>query len=401
MPTDQNAVIDDLAQPCIAKLAANERRYPVEVGSLQQPAGRVKMRPPAGRILRPLATGLLAIAAAACGSDSTGPGGNGSAELSGMLVFVADSFGHSAVEAIETDGTGRRELVARSEGRIGTVLIGPDGDRLVFMRDSVPYRYDLPDGPLRHLEVEADATPEDWTPGDRIVWSLPDAGIGEGVRSFELFTTATDGTDPRIFELEVSRTETHALHFRRQFQDRVAFAATSAGVGREIYTIGVDGTGIQQVTEDEFAKGSPDPSPDGGRIAYRVVRDNLVLTIDMVDLTSGETSSLIGPEAFEPYQGGQVVQTAWSPQGDRVAVEVEHGATGIWIAPADGSAPDYLFRGDPTFGNLVWSRDGQWLLVRSPISGEISRLDPETGEFTDLTTSNEPGFSLRPVGLIP
>jgi hypothetical protein len=85
------------------------------------------------RILRYLATGLLAIAAA-CGSDSTGPGGNGPAELSGMLVIVADSFGHSAIEAIETDGTGRRELVARSQGRIGTVLIGPGGDRLVFMR---------------------------------------------------------------------------------------------------------------------------------------------------------------------------------------------------------------------------------------------------------------------------
>lgn len=80
-------------------------------------------------------------------------------------MFVADSSGHSAIEAIETDGTGRRELVARSEGRIGTVLIGPGGDRLVFMRDSVPYRYDLPDGPPQRLEVEADATPEDWTPG--------------------------------------------------------------------------------------------------------------------------------------------------------------------------------------------------------------------------------------------
>lgn len=359
------------------------------------------MRPPAAQILRPLAAGLLAIATAACGSDSTGPGGNGSAEFSGMLVFVADSSGHSAIEAIETDGTGRRELVARSEGRIGTVLIGPAGDRLVFMRDSVPYRYDLPDGPLQRLQVEADATPEDWTPGDRIVWSLPDAGVGGGVRSFELFTTASDGSEPTIFELAVSRTETHALHFRRQLQDRVAFAATSAGVGREIYTIGVDGTGLQRVTDDEFAKGFPDPSPNGSRIAYRVVRDNLVLTVDMVDLASGETSSLIGPEAFEPYQGGQVVRTAWSPQGDRVAAEVEFGATGIWIAHADGGAPDYPFRGDLTLGNLVWSRDGQWLLVRDPLSDEVSRLDPETGEFTALTTSNDSGFLLRPVGLIP
>jgi len=144
---------------------------------------------------------------ASCGGDSTGPGGNGSGgggsgELSGMLVFVEDSSGQAGIGAIRTDGPDRRELVARAEGRIGTVLIGPGGDRLVLMRDSVPYLYELPDGPLQPLDVQADATPEDWTPGDRIVWSLPDAGVGEGVRSFELFTTASDGSDPMLDRID-------------------------------------------------------------------------------------------------------------------------------------------------------------------------------------------------------
>lgn len=100
-------------------------------------------------------------------------------------------------------------------------------------------------------------------------------------------------------------------------------------------------------------------------------------------------------------RSGLVVQTVWSPQGDRVAAEVEHGATGIWIAHADGSAPTYPFRGDLTLGNLVWSLDGRWLFVRDPLSNEISRFDPESGAFTALTAGNDSRFLLRPVGLIP
>ena len=109
---------------------------------------------------------------------------------------------------------------------------------------------------------------------------------------------------------------------------RIAFMGGELGASEyDIWIVGVDGSGLRQLTDSFGSDGWPAWSPDGTRIAFTSVRDDCSYS-DAVDCrTTGDEG----------------------PHHD------------VWVVNVDGTG---LQRVTPEFGQFVtWSRDGEHLLV--------------------------------------
>ncbi len=148
---------------------------------------------------------------------------------------------------------------------------------------------------------------------------------------------------------------------------RIAFAA-DLGLGREIYTIKRDGTGLRQLTELDGDAFSPDWSPDGTRIAFW-------LADQAVYVMRADGSNLHVVTA----PGGQ---PAFTPDGHHLVYECPNctGGDGIFLMRADGSdAPGVRLSRNPFpdegDGNPEVSPDGQTVtFVRHKVNGELQAL---------------------------
>ncbi len=100
-------------------------------------------------------------------------------------------------------------------------------------------------------------------------------------------------------------------------------------------------------------------SPDGRRLAVGAGATSGGLNVWVKQLDRGSFTRL----SF----GGQDRRPVWSPDGRRVAFIRDTGSTSEVVArPADGSGSDQrLARLDRMVQEVSWSRDGQWLLLRT------------------------------------
>jgi len=154
----------------------------------------------------------------------------------------------------------------------------------------------------------------------------------------------------------------------------IVFAADT-GDGYELYTIGGDGSGLTQITDqDEGDAVTPDWSPDGTRIAFALERPEgpefcavMIMDADgsdIADLTAGQNpdgwSGCEGQPSFTPdgerivfgrYDDQTNVEDIWSMDltgGDRVAITDGngHGVTDPNVSP-DGERVSFVeFNGE-------------------------------------------------------
>jgi serine/threonine-protein kinase len=125
-------------------------------------------------------------------------------------------------------------------------------------------------------------------------------------------------------------------------------------------------------------------SPDGRRAAVSSGTTNGGLNIWVKQLDRGPFTRL----TF----GGQDRRPTWSPDSKLVAFVRDTGNNSIVLVhPADGSGPDRLLaRLDRKVQEIEWSRDGQWLALRTD-NGEAG-----AGDIVGVRTSGEGA----PVGLV-
>jgi Tol biopolymer transport system component len=122
------------------------------------------------------------------------------------IAFVADHGGFEQIEAIDWDGTHRRQLTNFTErGSIRSLSWSPDGTRLLFLRDDDLYRIDSDGSELVRLTTGPDLASPVWSPDGRQI--------------------ALSGFDPRY---------PHPPEFRYD--------------ARAVFTMNADGTGRFQVT---------------------------------------------------------------------------------------------------------------------------------------------------------
>ena len=146
------------------------------------------------------------------------------------------------------------------------------------------------------------------------------------------------------------------------FRTRMAYVAKS-GVAKEIYTMGVDGTGVARLTSDHNINLSPDWSPNGAKIAfacYRIEsgggRWKMESGIHVMNTDGSGARRLT--EGNRPY---------WSPDGTKILFfrSGDPPQRGWYVMNANGSRIRRLNReaalpkkDEPTFGTPCWSPDG-------------------------------------------
>jgi Tol biopolymer transport system component len=148
---------------------------------------------------------------------------------------------------------------------------------------------------------------------------------------------------------------------------KIAFAA-DLGLGREIYTIKRDGTGLRQLTEFQGDNFSPDWSPDGTRITFWSADQAVyVMNADGSDLHA--VTSPGGQSAFTPDGHHLVYECPNCPGGDGVFLMNDDGSDAPGLRLSTNPFPD---EGD---GNPEVSPDGQTVtFVRHKVDGELQAL---------------------------
>jgi Tol biopolymer transport system component len=131
-------------------------------------------------------------------------------------------------------------------------------------------------------------------------------------------------------------------------------------------------------------------SPDGNKLAtVEWDGQKKQATVAILDVNTGALSTIM--------QGNQYVgNIAWSPIGDRITFYLEdtgNTSSDIYVMDATGANKVQLTHGegDVTWLDPSWSPDGTSILAAGAQSNSVQlyRIDPNTGEGTQLTQSTD------------
>jgi Tol biopolymer transport system component/DNA-binding winged helix-turn-helix (wHTH) protein len=152
--------------------------------------------------------------------------------------------------------------------------------------------------------------------------------------------------------------------------DRMVMVRAAMFGQEDIFSIGLDGTGLRRLTSDATFDREPDISPDGGRIAFESNRSGLV-GIWLMDADGGRQRPLTPPGATTAWAGPR-----WSPDGRLVAAREQPGHRVVLFDPGRSPAPPVVRLPLPnesldqsvamplSLGRVAWSSDGRQLAGR-------------------------------------
>jgi len=173
-------------------------------------------------------------------------------------------------------------------------------------------------------------------------------------------------------------------------ETKVYFVSSRTG-SKEIWVMDYDGANQHAVTHLGTISISPRISPDGSRIAFASLTENIGWSIRMYSLDLGRTVSFPAGSA-----GGSNQSPAWSADGTKLAFSsARSGRPEIWVADAGGGN----LRRVTAFGSEVspaWNpRTGTQLVFVSGRTGEpqIYVMDQDGANVQRMTDS---GYAVEP-----
>jgi TolB protein len=300
---------------------------------------------------------VVSLSAAALIPAST-PRADALLDLGGLILFENDAVtatnpeGDSEIYVIRPNGSGLKQLTSNA-GDDGDPSWSPDGRQIVFAstRDGVLFPGDdFPVGELyvmradgsnqtRLTKDEADDYYPEWSPdGQRIVFNSNRHDVNQ--RYLNIYVMDADGSD-------ITRVTTSPElidDWRPSWSpdgSRIAFERRdyAADDTMEIYVVGVDGSGEQNLTNHPTALDEmPAWSPRGDLIAFYSNRDapssdDLTGEIYVMEPDGSNVRRLTSTPDGESFP-------QWSPDGRRLAFNRFVEATGhrdIYVMRANGS----------------------------------------------------------------
>ena len=185
------------------------------------------------------------------------------------VYFRAPGRPRAEVGLINADGTGFRSLVA-DESNNGFPSWSPDGTRIVYKKDNHLVLLMLATGASKNLTEpgpQHDNFPQ-WTPKGDVIMFTSDR---DGDEDFRLYLIRPDGTGLR--KLTDSPGDAHSIwspdgewivfsSARMGFKDERALAETIPQPYGELFVIRPNGTGLRQLTDNQWEDATPAWRPE-------------------------------------------------------------------------------------------------------------------------------------------
>lgn len=175
------------------------------------------------------------------------------------------------------------------------------------------------------------------------------------------------------------------------------------GSDREIYRILSDGTGLERLTNNDYAEWTAEVSPDGSKILFDRSADGMGRQMCMLDVDSGDISQLIDDHAPMVNVAGD-----WSPDRTQVALLNDRGGVyWLYLMNPDGSNLRHVpLSTDPARDvvHVSWAPDGQRMVygtaehIHAPqaLTPTLFIVDLSTLESAQLTNGEEHGACSQP-----
>jgi TolB protein len=268
----------------------------------------------------------------------------------------------------------------------------PDGSRLVFESTR-----DGPDADIFVMNADGthvvqltnndvgESTPSFTPDGRSIVY------VSEADGNPDVFIMHADGSDKRNLTRHpgadghprVSADGRRIYFNSNRSSDPASFArgTMERDQNHEIYSMALDGSDLQRVTDLTDWDTYPVPSPDGTQLLWRRIEpaggkseSGRNSEVFWMDLRSGERRNLTANQAYDGWP-------AWSPDGKRIAfasnrANREFEAFDIYVAATDGSDVTRVTFGDGAQGLGSWTKptfsaDGKRILCTRTVGSSV------------------------------
>lgn len=139
----------------------------------------------------------------------------------------------------------------------------------------------------------------------------------------------------------------------------IVYSSFQESDSAEIYIRSIDGSRLQRLTNDSFFDFTPQPSPDGQKIAFSSDREDGLLQIYTMDMDGNNLTRITNSQ-------GNDRDPSWSPDGTKLTFASDRdGDPEIFVINIDGSGERQLTRNDTTDVSPIWSPNGEWIAYSS------------------------------------
>lgn len=288
--------------------------------------------------IRTAALFLTLCLVAACGGGDPDPTVS-DAHLSGnRIIFSSDRDGDWEIYSMNSDGSRVYKLTSNMAYDWAPSW-SPDGTQIVFTSNFL-------EGQLQQMNVERDGQTVKET--------------SEIVADQEIYLMAEDGSG--MAALTDNEWASDGNPAWSPDGSRIAFHSEQGEGGiYEIYTMGVDGSDVQKLTDLGGVNWDPEWSPDGKKLVFAHLEDS-VWAMYVVNTDGTGLQALDG--------AGSGWKPAWSPSGELIAFASDRdGRFNLYLADADGTNVRPLDVGPGSNIDPVWSPDGSRIAFGSDRSG--------------------------------
>ncbi len=293
------------------------------------------------------------------------------------IAFVSDRDGNDEIYVMNADGSNPTNLTQHPDNDDYPVW-SPDGTRIAFETDrestappilGVTPKLTITGYNLEIFVMNADGTGQINVSNDPAYDGYPSWSPDGAKIVFETDRDVVDGL--------------------------VVMAIVPGDLGREVYTVGADGTNPTDLTNSPDSDGYPRWSPDGDKIVFSSYRDGNWEIYTMNTDGTGQTRLTNNPS--DDYLA------SWSPDGSWITFHSSRdGNTEIYKMARDGLSMTRLTTSSDSDWGPSWSLDGQSIVFQSFRDGnvEVYRMS-SSGAFTQRLT-NDPDWDTHPVwGTLP